>query len=387
MRLDPKDITLCVNGEEPDPTGPRPTSPPIVQTSLFTFPSFGALVAGLENEYGSTVYSRGRNPTVQALEKKLATLERGEACSCFASGMGAVSAVMLGLLEAGDHILFVNQVYGPTLQLAQHLRRFGIHHDIVLDTSPDGVRSALRPETALVWVESPGTMLFRMVDVSAIAEIAQEHGAVICLDNSWATPLLQKPITLGADVVVHSATKYLAGHSDVVAGAVVSTHERMEQIFYRSYLLNGAPLAPFDAWLLLRGLRTLPARMREHEAAGLRVLDVLRNHPVVDKVFHPALQNRTLVDRQLRGFSGLLSFTLKTPTFEAVTAVIDHLQHFLPGVSWGGVESLAISPQRSTPWPAPHPTGLPPGLIRLSVGLEGANTLAEDLVQALDRIA
>lgn len=387
MRLDPEDITLCVNGEDPDPTGPRPTSPPIVQTSLFTFPSLGALVEGLGNEYGSTVYSRGRNPTVQALEKKLARLERGESCSCFASGMGAVSAVMLGLLEAGDHVLFVNQVYGPTLQLAEHLKRFGIHHDIALDTSPEAVRSALKPETALVWMESPGTMLFRMVDVAAIADLAREHGAVSCLDNSWSTPLLQKPIEFGVDVVVHSATKYLAGHSDVVAGAVVSTHALMEQIFYRAYLLNGAPLSPFDAWLLLRGLRTLPARMREHEAAGLRILDVLRNHPAVDAVFHPALQDRTLVDQHLRGFSGLLSFTLKRATFDAVSTVVDGLQHFLPGVSWGGVESLAISPQRPGPWPDPHPTGLPPGLIRLSVGLEGASTLAEDVTQALDRIA
>ncbi len=387
MRVDPKDIALCVSGPDVDPSGPQSTSPPITQTSLFTFPTFAALLEGLGDEYGTTVYSRGRNPTVQALERKLATLERGESCSCFASGMGAISAVLLGLLKSGDHILFVNQIYGPTLQLANHLSRFGISFDVVLGLSPDNVRKALRPETAMVWMESPGTMLFRMLDVEAIADVARAHGAVSCLDNSWATPLLQKPIELGVDIVVHSATKYLGGHSDVVAGVVVSTEELSETIFYRSYLLNGASLVPFDAWLLLRGLRTLPARLREHEAAALRVADALRNHTEVRHVHHPAFGDQTLVDKQLKGFSGLLSFELKRDNFEAISTFIDNLEYFRIGVSWGGVESLAISPQRQSAWPLPHPMELPSGMVRISVGLEGANTLAADLTQSLDRLS
>ena len=387
MRLDPNDITLCVAGDAKNPDGPSPTSPPIHQTSLFTYPTFGDLVRALGDEYGNNVYSRGRNPTVQALENKLALLERGESCSCFGSGMGAISAILYGTLTKGDHVLFLNQVYGPTLQLAQHLERFGIEHDVLLDLSVEAVDAAIRPNTKLLWLESPGTMLFRMIDLEAIADLARSRGVITCIDNSWATPLLQKPLEYGIDIVVHSATKYLAGHSDVVAGAVVSTHEHMERLFYRSYLLGGAPLAPIDAWLLLRGLRTLPARLREHEAAGLRTADILRQHQAVETVFHPAFTGGPVAERYLKGYSGLLSFTLKRPSYEAVAAVIDGLQHFHPGVSWGGVESLAISPMRPGPWPEPHPLQLPAGLIRLSVGLEGANTLAEDLVQALDGLA
>lgn len=383
MRLDPHDVALCVSDEGPPTDGPEPMAPPIVQTSLFAFPSLEALLDGLGREYRETVYTRGRNPTVQSVERKIAALERGESCSCFASGMAAVSAVMLGLLEAGDHVLFVNQVYGPTLQLARHLRRFGVQHDVLLELEPEAVRAALRPETRLVWMESPGTMLFRTLDVEAVAAVASEHGALTCLDNSWATPLLQKPIELGVDVVVHSATKYLSGHSDILAGAVVSTEERMEQIFYRAFLLNGGLLAPFDAWLLHRGLRTLPARLRQHEEDALTVARFLRGHPAVRRVHHPAFSDDGPAEGQLRGYSGLFAFELARDDFESVAAVIDRLRRFRVGVSWGGVESLVISPQRPSDGSYLAALGLPHGLIRLSVGLEGAPLLIEDLESAL----
>lgn len=384
----PADAALCAALDVPPVDGPAaPAAPPIVQTSLFTYPSFRALIDALDDERGHAVYSRGRNPTRRALEERLAQLERGEEAAAFSSGMAAISAVMLGLLEAGDHVVFVNQTYGPTLQLADHLRRFGITHHIVASGDIDAVRAALRPETRLVWLESPGTMTFRVIDIPAVAGVAREHGAITCMDNSWATPLYQKPIELGVDVVVHSATKYIGGHSDVVAGAVVTTTERMAQIWERAYMLNGGALAPFDSWLLLRGLRSLPVRLRQHEADALAVARFLADHPAVAAVHHPALEaDAGLLAAQLRGCSGLFSFELARPGFERVEAVIDRLEHFGIGVSWGGVESLVISPNRPGGPGAVRggSEGVPPGLIRVSIGLEGADLLIDDLAAALD---
>jgi cystathionine beta-lyase/cystathionine gamma-synthase len=294
---------------------------------------------------------------------------------------------MLGLLESGDHILFVNHTYGPTLQLASHLGRFGVAHDLLLDLEPASVRHALRPATRLLWLESPGTMLFRVADIAAIAEVAHERGVTTCIDNSWATPLLQKPLSLGADVVVHSVSKYIAGHSDVMAGAVITSAERLEQIFYRAYLLNGAVLGPHDAWLILRGLRTLPARLRQQDADTQRVAEFLRTHRAVRGVFYPRFaENQELVTRQMRGCTGLFSFALARDDFASVQRVIDALRVFRIGVSWGGVESLVISPTRGDMPSALDEQGVPHGLIRLSIGLEGADVLIHDLDQALARI-
>jgi cystathionine beta-lyase/cystathionine gamma-synthase len=381
--VDPRDVAICTGGDAPAPTdAPAPASAPIVQTSLFTFPTFEALIRGLDAEHRTTVYSRGRNPTVQAYERKLAELERAEACVAFASGMAAIAAVMFATLRAGDHVLFVNQVYGPTLQLASELERFGVRHDICLDLSPDAVRAALRPETRLVWLESPGTMLFRVADIGAIAGVARDHGAVSCIDNSWATPLLQKPLDMGVDLVVHTCTKYLAGHSDLLAGAVLGGADRLEELFYRAYLLLGGALAPASAWLLLRSLRTLPVRMERHGEDGLRVARFLADHPAVDSVHHPALAaDQELVAAQLRGYSGLLSFQPRDPSFGAVQRLLDGLRVFARGISWGGVESLAYSPVREEG--ARDGASLPAGLVRLSVGLEGADALIADLEEAL----
>lgn len=387
MVIDPADVALCLTDEGvADPAGGLPTSVPIVQTSLFSYPNFRALLAGLSSEHTHHVYTRGQNPTVEALEKKLAALERGEACKCFSSGMAAISAVMLGLLRAGDHILFVNHIYGPTLQLAEHLRRFGVEHDVVLDLDIDAVGRALLPETRLVWLESPGTMLFRMLDVAALAAVTRDRGILTCIDNSWATPLLQKPLLEGIDIVVHTCSKYIGGHSDVMAGAVISTAARMQEIFYRAYLLNGGVLGPHEAWLLLRGMRTLPVRLRQHEADGLRIAKFLTEHPAVRRVYHPALtEERALLDR-LHGCSGLFSFELVRDDLDSVARVIDGLEHFRIGVSWGGVESVVISPNRGSNGAQLDAQRIPRGLIRLSVGLEGADVLLRDLDAALAQI-
>jgi cystathionine beta-lyase/cystathionine gamma-synthase len=343
MLIDPADVAICVAGEEV--TGPRasaPTSTPIVQTSLFTFPNFQMLVDALSAERQHHVYTRGRNPTVEAVERKLAALERGEAAKCFASGMAAISAVMLGLLKSGDHVLFVNNTYGPTLQLAKHLQRFGIEHDVLLDLDVEGFEEALRPETRLTWLESPGTMLFRVLDIEALTAVARERGILTCID----------------------------------------------ELFYRAFLLNGGILAPFDAWLLARGLRTLPVRLRQHEADALRVAEFLNGHPAVRRVNHPAFADEVeLVKKQLTGYTGLFSFDLVRDDFESVRNFIDGLEHFRIGISWGGVESLVTSPNRGSNGAQLDAQRIPHGLVRLSVGLEGSDLLIEDLTSALAGVA
>ena len=381
MPIDPRDIATCVATDDMDG---GPTNPPIVQTSLFTFPTFRALLDALSSEHSHHVYSRGQNPTVEAVERTLAQLERGEACKCFGSGMAAISGVLMGLLEQGDHVLFVNQTYGPTMQLATQLQRFGITHDLVLDLSVEAVEQAIRPNTKLLWFENPGTMTVRVLDLQAMASMAKAKGMTTCIDNTWATPLLQKPLAMGIDIAVHTASKYLGGHSDIVAGAVITTAERMEQIFYRSYMLHGGILGPFDAWLLRRGIRTLPARLTQHGEDALRVANFLRDHDAVARVYHPAFaENQEVVQRHLSGYAGLFSFELVDDAFDNVARVIDGLEHFHIGVSWGGVESLVISPSRGTNAAALQQQDLPEGLIRLSVGLEGADLLIEDLDRAL----
>lgn len=387
MRLDPVDVTTCVADDgPPGPSGAAPVSTPIVQTSLFAYPTFAALIEGLRNEHSHNVYTRGQNPTVEAAERKLALLERGEACKCFASGMAAINAVMMGVLKSGDHVFFVNQVYGPTLQLARHLERFGISHDVQLDLDVASVERSIKPNTRIIWIESPGTMMFRLVDLAAIAALARARGVLTCVDNSWATPLLQKPIELGIDFVVHAATKYLGGHSDLVGGALIGTKERMVEIFHRAFLLSGGILAPFDAWVLLRGLRTLPVRMAQHETDALRVAEFLRGHRAVKNVFHPAFDPDTaLVAKQMRGHSGLFSIELANPDFASLNRVIDSLEHFRIGVSWGGVESIVISPERGNNGKYLESQRIPRGLIRLSIGLEGADILIQDLDRALSK--
>ena len=383
MHIAPDDIRICLEDQPARGPAVEPMATPIVQTSLFAFPSFDALAAAHADESHNYVYTRGQNPTVEVLEKKLAALERGETCKAFGSGIAAVSAVIMGLLSAGDHILFVNHTYGPTLKLAKYLKRFGINHTLLLDIEPDDVERTMQANTKLVWLESPGTMMFRTLDLAAIANVARGHNALTCIDNSWASPLFQKPITHGVDIVVHSATKYIGGHSDVVAGAVITSAELMEQI-YHVFLLNGGILHPFDSWLLLRGLRTMPVRMQQHEADALRVAEYLRNRPDVSAVNHPAFGEPS---RSLTGYSGVFSFELANGGVNEVRRFIDGLKRFRIGVSWGGVESLVISPNRGDNLASLDAQRIPHGLIRCSIGLEGADILIDDIAASLDGLA
>ncbi len=383
--IDPQDELICLGHDEDLAARGGAIMPTIVQTSLFARKSFAELIEGLGAEHRNCVYTRGRNPTVMALEQKLAMLERGEAAKCFGSGMGAVSAVLLGLLRQGDHVLFANHVYGPALQLAQHLNRFGIAHSHRPTCDLGELERALLPNTRMIYFESPGTMLFRQLDIAGLVALAKTHGATTVIDNTWATPLFQKPLTLGVDFAIHSCTKYIGGHSDVVGGVVIGSAELLERIFYNAFLLNGAAPAPVDAFLLVRGLRTLPVRLRQHQADGLRVARFLAEHPAVARVFHPSLiaEDQGYCGSQLQGTTGLFSFALHDERFDVISKLLDGLRLFRIGVSWGGVESLVIAPHRGHNLEAMRQAGLPPGLVRLSVGLEGAELLIEDLDRAL----
>ena len=381
-----QDIRTCLghDGLEEDQGGAM--APPIAQTSLFAKESHQELVDALSNEFDHNVYSRGQNPTVEAMERKIALLERGESCKCLASGMAAVAAALFGTLKQGDHVLFVNHIYGPTRGLARRLRRYGVEFDVLLEPNAEKIRAQLKENTRVIYFESPGTMLFRTVSIAEIVEVARAHGALTMIDNTWATPLFQKPLSLGVDLVIHSVTKYIAGHSDVVAGAIIGKRELIQTLFYDAYLLLGGALGPMDAWLAHRGLRTLPSRMLQHQADGLAVARFLSEHPRVRRVFHPSLdpESEDLLGTELLGTSGLFSFELATDSYEQLCAFLDALTLFKLGVSWGGVESLAIAPFRGNNSKGLAAQGMPPGLVRLSVGLEGPQLLIEDLIQALE---
>jgi cystathionine beta-lyase/cystathionine gamma-synthase len=382
--VDRSDREICMSAWEGPENVHGAVAPPVFQTSVFTKPSFEAFIQEQEQEHERYVYSRGANPTVAFLEERLALLERGEACKCFGSGMGAISAVLMSLLRGGDHILFVNSTYGPALEMAEHLRGFGIDHTVLPDGTSD-IEPHLRKNTALVYVESPGTMRMKVLDLAAITRTARARGVWTVMDNTWSTPLFQKPILAGVDIVIHSCTKYIGGHSDVLGGAVIGPASFVRDLFYTGFQLLGSVMSAVEASMVLRGLRTLPIRMAEHERSAVRVIDYLATRPEVAAIHHPHHDHRPddpLIRDQFSGFSGLLSFDLKDGSFDKVAAFVNRLSLFRIGASWGGYESLVTAPVRPGNEEAMRERGFSPGMVRLSVGLEGADSQIEDLERA-----
>ncbi|ETI65961.1 trans-sulfuration enzyme family protein [Neobacillus vireti] len=360
--------------------------PPIYQNSLFVFDNFDRLTEAMKDEQGSYLYWRGTNPTVEIVEKKLAALEKGEKCKLFASGMAAISAAILTFLQAGDHVLSVSNIYGPTTKFFTYVEKFGISHTNTLHTDLEAIESLIQPNTKVIYLESPTTMSFKLVDLKAIASIAKQRGIKTIIDNTWATPLFQNPIAYGIDIVVHSVSKYLGGHSDLVGGALITSKEIMDHLFYHEYQLFGGVMPPYEAWLLMRGLRTLPLRMRAHQESGMKMALFLENHPSVKKVHYPGLQSSPdyeLGRQQLKGYAGLMSFELVNNSFESVRQVLNSLKLYQIGVSWGGFESLAISPNYGYNTEQLVESGIDPGLIRISVGLENIDELIADMNAAL----
>ncbi|MFZ4174355.1 cystathionine gamma-synthase [Streptomyces griseoincarnatus] len=356
--------------------------PPIYQVSTYKQDGVGGLRGGYE-------YSRSANPTRTALEENLAALEGGSRGLAFASGLAAEDCLLRTLLAPGDHVVIPNDAYGGTFRLfAKVVARWGVEWSVADTSDPAAVWAAITPKTKVVWVETPSNPLLGITDIAAVAQVARDAGARLVVDNTFATPYLQQPLALGADVVVHSLTKYMGGHSDVVGGALVTADAELgeELAFHQNAM--GAVAGPFDSWLVLRGTKTLSVRMDRHSENATRVADMLTRHPRVTSVLYPGLPDHPgheVAAKQMRSFGGMISFRVEGGE-QAAVEVCDRAKVFTLGESLGGVESLIEHPGRMTHASvAGSQLEVPADLVRLSVGIENADDLLEDLQQALGR--
>ncbi|SFS98962.1 Cystathionine beta-lyase/cystathionine gamma-synthase [Sulfitobacter marinus] len=361
------------------------SAPPIFQASSFLFESYAQIEAVFSGRSDQLVYSRGDNPTVSELEALIARLEGTEAARGFSSGMAAICGAVLPFVKPGDRIVAIEHVYSDAYRLFETvLRRFGVETVYVDGTDTDSVIAAL-PDARMVYLESPTSWTFRLQDLGAIATAAQHHGVISVIDNSWATPIFQNPAALGIDLIVHAASKYLSGHSDTLGGLVTGPSAMIKQIDHEATHLFGGRMSPMDAFLVLRGMRTLELRMRAHMQTGMTLAKVLNANPMVTKVHHPGLLAEHPAG--LRGFGGLFAFDLAGGV--NVEQFCDALQVIRLGVSWGGPESLIVPGQAACGLAGAANSfqrfNVSPRTIRLAAGLEPADVLLADLTQAIDQ--
>jgi cystathionine gamma-lyase/cystathionine beta-lyase/cystathionine gamma-lyase/homocysteine desulfhydrase len=375
--------TDCIHaGQEPEPhTGA--VTVPIYQTSTYVQPELG--------RHKGYEYARTKNPTRSALEANLAALERGKHGHCFASGMSATDTVFR-MLKKGDHVVAGENMYGGSYRLfSRVLERFGLEFTYVDTSNVDNLRNAMRDNTRLVFLETPTNPMMTVTDLAACAEVAHRGGALVVVDNTFCSPWLQKPIELGADIVVHSTTKFLNGHSDSVGGVVVSNSDEIaEQIGFLQNAI-GAILSPFDSWLVLRGVKTLAVRMKRHEENGMAMANYLANHAKVQKIYYPGLADHPqhdLAKRQMHGFGSMISFDLGSK--ENAKKFLDRVRLCSLAESLGGVETLISHPETMTHASVPIETrtrlGITPGLVRISVGIEDIEDLIADLETAFEGV-
>jgi cystathionine gamma-synthase len=366
-------------GQEPDPaTGA--VIPPVHLTTTYKQDGVGGLRGGYE-------YSRSGNPTRNALHEALAALEEGSTALAFASGLAAEDTLLRTVCRPGDHVVLGGDAYGGTFRLISRvLSEWGLEYTPVHLADPDEVRAAMRPTTRVIWCETPSNPLLNITDIEATAAVAHDGGALLVVDNTFASPYLQRPLTLGADVVVHSTTKYLGGHSDVVGGALVTRDAGLGERLAYNHNAMGAVASPFDSWLVLRSLKTLGVRMDRHSANAARVVEFLVDHPAVASVLYPGLPSHPghdIAAKQMSGFGGAVSVRLRDGE-DAALKVCERAQVFTLAESLGGVESLIEHPGRMTHASAAgSPLEVPADLVRLSVGIEDVDDLLADLEQAL----
>ncbi len=375
--------TDCIHaGQEPEPVTGAVTFP-IFQTSTYVQPRLG--------EHKGYEYARTKNPTRSVLEANLAALERGKHGHCFASGMSAID-VVFRLLAKGDHVVAGENMYGGSYRLfSKVLEKFGLEFSYVDTSKVDAVRAAIRPATKIVFLETPTNPMMTLTDIPACAEVAHKAGAMVVVDNTFCSPYLQRPIELGADVVVHSTTKFLNGHSDSVGGAVISNSDELAEKI--GFLQNavGAILSPFDSWLVLRGIKTLAVRMKRHEENGMAMANYLAHHPKVKKLYYPGLPDHpqhALAKRQMSGFGAMISFELGS--YENAKKFLDRVRLCSLGESLGGVETLISHPETMTHASVPvaerQRLGITPGLVRISVGIEDVEDLIADVENAFEAL-
>ena len=365
-------------------------SPPVIQTSNFTFASLDAFRQAFTNELEHHIYSRGNNPTSGILRQKLAALEGAEEALVFASGMGAISAAVMANVQAGGHVVCVDSPYSWTRALLkEYLPRFGVSTTFVDGRDVANIERAIQDNTTLLYLESPNSLTFELQDIRACAELARRRGVVSVMDNSYCSPIFQQPIKMGVDIVIHSGTKYLNGHSDVVMGVLCTSKALARKIFEGEYMTMGGILAPHDAGLAIRGLRTLELRMQRSNESGLLIARYLEQHPKVERVIHPLLPSfpqYELAKKQMRGAGGLFSLYLKAESLEKAEAFYNHLERFLLAVSWGGHESLVLPFAAFYNIPGKPAPVVPWNLVRLYIGLEDPQWLIEGLDKALSRV-
>ena len=368
-------------GVHPDPaTGAIMT--PIYQTSTY-------VQDGVGNHNGYE-YSRTQNPTRHALEKNIAAIENGKHGACFGSGLAAIDCI-IKMLNPGDEVISTNDLYGGSYRIFNTIfAKYGIVFHFVDMQNPANVEALVNENTKLIWVETPTNPMMNIIDIEAMAQIAKSAKALLCVDNTFATPYLQNPLDLGADFVMHSVTKYLGGHSDVVMGALVCNDDALANEMYRIQNSSGAVTAPMDSFLVLRGIKTLHLRVQRHCENGIQIANYLQQHPKVAKVYWPGFEthpNHEVAKKQMRGFGGMISFTLKGDRLEDALAFVKNVEIFALAESLGGVESLIGHPATMThasiPKEVREKSGVVDSLIRLSVGIEDAQDLIEDLDQAL----
>jgi cystathionine beta-lyase/cystathionine gamma-synthase len=369
--------------------------PPIFQNSLFTFESWDDISAAFDDRTHSFIYSRGNNPTVKVAQEKIAKLAGGERALLFGSGMGAISAAVLHCIRKDGHVIAIKNIYGPANNLFYNYLREKMNITITFVSGVEvaDFAAAITPATCLIYLESPSSGIFSLQDILKVTALAKANGIKTIIDNSWATPYFQRPLEMGVDLEVHSCSKYIGGHSDVVAGVIIGSEDLVSSIYKKEYEWIGARISPMDAWLITRSLRTLPMRLRQHQTSALVVANFLEQHAQVASVNYPGLKSfpqYELGQKQMSGYTGLLSFRLKTDDLEAVKAFFNGLEIFRIGVSWGGHESLiyalAISYVKEMTAEQFAATGLAYGDMRISVGLEDVEDLVGDLGQALDLI-
>lgn len=380
MRFDTKAIHA---GQDPDPSTGAVTVP-IYQTSTYVQEALG--------KHKGFEYARTKNPTRSALESCIASLEGGSHGVGFASGMAAITTLAM-LLSAGDHTIVSDNTYGGTFRVFDKvMRKLGLEFSYVDTSDPELVRAAMKPSTKMIFIETPTNPVMRLTDISAMAEIAREQGVLVVVDNTFMSPYFQRPIEHGADAVVHSTTKYLNGHSDGVGGAVVVNDADLADRLYFLQNAAGAILSPMDSFLVLRGIKTLGVRMRQHDASGRRVASFLSEHPKVHTVYYPGLASHPqheLALRQMSGFGGMIAF--ETGSLDNARAVLEAVRVCALAESLGGVESLICHPASMTHASVPpadrERLGISDGMVRISVGIEDVDDIVEDLDQALSAIA
>ncbi|MEM6348543.1 MAG: PLP-dependent aspartate aminotransferase family protein [Bacteroidota bacterium] len=369
----------------------RAAAPPIMQASNFAFPTVEEMRKSLEHEMDVPFYTRGHNPTVAILRKKLAALEGAEECLVFSSGSAAIAAGVMSTVEAGDHVICVQKPYSWTNKLLNNLlSRFGVETTMVDGTDPANFKAALKPNTKLFVLESPNSITFELQDIEAVVAIAKENNILTAIDNSYSTPLNQQPILMGVDMVMHSASKYLNGHSDIVAGVLCCSRERAQKIFQGEFMTLGGIISPHDAWLMMRGLRTLPLRMERVAESTPKVVAFLEEHPLVEQVIYPyspSFPQYELAKKQMKRPAGQFSLLIKADRLEQADIFCDSLQHFLLACSWGGYESLIFPMSTLYNSMNYRSTELPWNLVRFYVGLEEPDMLIADLDQALHKSA